>query len=136
MNEDSDINKLNNYSTTDNIINKTNNNITDNNSDKIIKEDSLNELDIIYINKKYKKISAYGYCPRCNNNWDNGDIFKFLKKINPNLSDEELIKKSNYYGWTIENKKRFSKLKLVECSMTTYMCMYCLSFFSINELEF
>ena len=62
-------------------------------------------------------------CPECKANWDGGDILEELVRLKDegtfyqNYSDADLIKAAGDYGWTQENKKRFSHLIGMELSM-------------------
>lgn len=68
-------------------------------------------------------------CPECKTSWDNGDIYEhYLEaKFNPlhdmhetysNKSLGEIKKIAKKYGWTEKNKKRFSKVIGIDCSMS------------------
>jgi hypothetical protein len=48
-------------------------------------------------------------CPYCHVYLDDGDIYEELKKHYPDKSHEELIVIAKDYGWTPENKIRFSR---------------------------
>lgn len=67
-------------------------------------------------------------CPECNTSWDGGDIYEhFLEaKFNPSheqhtyykdKSLEDIKKAASNYGWSDENKKRFSNIIGIDMSM-------------------
>jgi hypothetical protein len=55
-------------------------------------------------------------CPHCGFDFDDGDVFQKLRSMSvykdKNDTDVELI--ALYYGWTPQNKKRFSKKVIVQ----------------------
>lgn len=55
-------------------------------------------------------------CPHCGTDWDAGDIYEVLQK-NPyyqDKTDEEVKIIAGYYGWSEENKIRFSNIIGIE----------------------
>lgn len=69
-------------------------------------------------------------CPHCGFELDNGDIYEALKDniLYRHLSEEELVSLAQRYGWTKENKKRFSQRVIVQPVDGTpqfVKCPYC-----------
>jgi hypothetical protein len=48
-------------------------------------------------------------CPHCDYNLDDGDIYEKMKDAYPDKPEEVVLQYCNDFGWTPENKKRFSK---------------------------
>lgn len=54
-------------------------------------------------------IDRNGECPNCEEDWDGGDMFEQLKRLDIFVLDhKEAEKAAMKYGWTPENAKRFS----------------------------
>jgi hypothetical protein len=52
-------------------------------------------------------------CRYCNFDLDDGDILEVLSK-DPYYAQADLLKICSSYGWTVENKCRFSKVKIIQ----------------------
>ena len=60
-------------------------------------------------------VNRSGRCPCCNENWDGGDIFEELSKLDIFfMIPKEAKKMAEKYGWTEWEKKRFSNVIGVE----------------------
>jgi hypothetical protein len=69
-------------------------------------------------------------CPHCNRELDAGDVYEILVEMPlSNRSAEKNIETAREYGWTPENKKRFSKkvgcYDMIEDRVTHYICPFC-----------
>lgn len=69
-------------------------------------------------------------CPHCGFELDDGEIYENLKDniFYRHLSEEELLKVAQQYGWTKENKKRFTNrvtVKPVDGTPKFVKCPYC-----------
>lgn len=60
-------------------------------------------------------IDKYGKCPRCEENWNAGDIKTVLSKLSifAHKSDYELSQIATKYGWSEFDKTNFSKASSV-----------------------
>jgi hypothetical protein len=73
------------------------------------------------LNQETAQLDHAGVCPKCHVSWDGGDIFERMRALQimgepyyGSKTAEELRDCARDYGWTPENKKRFSKLIGVE----------------------
>jgi hypothetical protein len=69
-------------------------------------------------------------CPHCDMELDGGDIYTTLKNntLYQDKTDEDVIKIAQTYGWTKHNKKRFSKMIIVQPldrGSSHVKCPYC-----------
>lgn len=66
--------------------------------------------------KLYVPIDRQGNCPACNESWDGGDIFEVIQDMDAFMGKPkgDVIAIASQYGWTEQNKKRFSKVIGVE----------------------
>lgn len=55
-------------------------------------------------------LNRYGLCPHCKSDWDGGDIFEELCKKEVLILQGDVAKVAAMYGWTKDNKKRFSSV--------------------------
>jgi len=51
------------------------------------------------------------HCPHCSYNFDDGDIYEVLRnnEYYQNMTDEQVKDAARCYGWSEENRKRFTK---------------------------
>ena len=63
-----------------------------------------------------ENIDKLTVCPKCGADWDDGDIYEYFRKTNPDQSEEEALKSAKMFGWSNENRERFSRLIGVEIS--------------------
>lgn len=73
-----------------------------------------------------------GPCPKCDADWDGGDIYEQLKALDTykEKSDEEIKMIASHFGWTEENKVRSTKLIGIEVrerydGISYYQCPNC-----------
>ena len=85
--------------------------------DKVLKK----EIENFAQEKTYKKIfveapvNRHGSCPNCEDDWDGGDIYDELFKLDVFfMKPKETKLMAEKYGWTPENKKHFSNVIGVE----------------------
>lgn len=73
-------------------------------------------------------------CPHCGFELDNGDIYEKLRKMSvyKDNTDNEVEVAAMSYGWTPQNKKRFSKKVVVQPYDTSQytICPECKVIFS------
>lgn len=57
-------------------------------------------------------IDLYGKCPNCKATWDGGDILEELKKLDIHMGrpEKEILELASHFGYTKENKKRFTRV--------------------------
>ncbi len=55
-------------------------------------------------------------CPHCGYDLDDGDVFQRLRRMSTykDKNDHEVEIVAMYYGWTPQNKKRFTKKVVVQ----------------------
>jgi hypothetical protein len=71
----------------------------------------------VYDGDNLVELDDKGRCPKCNANWDNGDILETFKALRAKgddyyatKTDAELVEITRSYGSTPENPKKFSRL--------------------------
>lgn len=85
----------------------------------------MNQVEEFFIKKDINDAC----CPECKASWDNGDIYEYYleAKFNPNHEDHtvfsnkslaEIKKMAKKFGWTEKNKKRFSRVVGIDCSLS------------------
>lgn len=84
-------------------------------------------------------IDRLGDCPKCGSNWDNGDIYQYLAKLDVFVmkSAQEVIVEARKYGWTPENQKKLSRVIGIEVSdkLNFFQCPDCLTVFNSETGE-
>lgn len=81
------------------------------------------------------KINRHGLCPHCQENWDGGDVFEALSKMDINMmkSPDDVRILAGNFGWSPDNPTNFSKTNVIELIPTPLMkliylqcpkCMY------------
>lgn len=67
-------------------------------------------------------------CPHCGFDMDNGDIKDKLAARYPEKSKSEIKESAKNYGWTPDNRRRFSSVIGVECGrdrIEYFICPSC-----------
>lgn len=85
-----------------------------------------------------QEIDRYGDCPNCNTNWNKGDIYESLSKMDINLmkSATDILKLAGEYGWSPTNKKNFSSVNIIEVGYAIfYECPDCNSVYNSTTGE-
>lgn len=85
-----------------------------------------------------------GECPHCGENWDGGEIIQVLGKMDTLAynSAKDLQDIAAKFGWTPENKRRFSLVDVIETEVdhqkyTLLQCPKCNHVFDDeSEIEF
>lgn len=84
-------------------------------------------------------IDRLGNCPHCNKSWDGGDIRESIARmdIHQFKTVKELDDLAASFGWTPEDRKRFSKLRVYELHSTTtiYECPDCMYVYNVDSGE-
>ena len=77
------------------------------------------------------------HCRYCKLDLDDGDIYEVLSADSyyKNYSQDDLIKAAGTYGWTVENKKRFSKIKTIHSDDSGYFIEICPACNGLAPLE-
>lgn len=67
-------------------------------------------------------LDRHGDCPNCKASWDGGDIYETLSMMDIHIAKppSDVLKLAEQFGWTKENKKRFSNIISHEIESSTY----------------
>lgn len=85
----------------------------------------MSRFETVFVDGQPTQLDAYGCCPQCSADWDNGDIVERFKQLRANndpywgaKTDEEIVKSAGHYGWTPETPRHFTRLVGVELPLT------------------
>lgn len=85
--------------------------------DQLADKDLLKEMK--EFKEKFTPLDRHGNCPNCKKSWDGGDIYDYLYNLDINMSKtaQDIEKMASLYGWTPENKKKFSRVRVIEVTI-------------------